>query len=944
MKPTNRIRRWLGAAVVLATAAVASSALAVRAPDGDHLTAHPTAQLADGTPLLEMSFQSEAAVPRALAGDFRAFQSDVGSWRALWNVTRGTPAVLFGRGVDVPNAVADGAVAEAFARDYLERHIELLAPGASVDDFALGGNELIEKGRARWVGFEQTHNGMPLVGEPGIGFYFKADRMAQISSSVFPFVAADLPVSRLVPANAVGQAAAFMVSRFDDPQRGASEAQGPFVLPIVTGATMFQPADIEYRTVYRVNVSHEYPTMHWDVYLDANTNEVVASRQTTLFATAAWRLERRRPNGGELQNVVASQTNTSAGTTDSAGNVNANGSVTLETDGPLVRMNNEAGQAIISATATGGDPLVADVTQSNTNTLAVYTTFAYTNFVKEFSRRLNPGLTWLDTKFTANVNINDTCNAFYNGSSINFFQRGGQCDNTGVLADVVMHEFGHGLHDVSRLPGVVFDGPISEAHGDYLAVTIAGRPNLGEGFFINNPSAGLRELDPPVDKVYPDDVCPQSAGPHCTGEILGGTMWDLRKLFVSRYGEAEGPAILDQLWYEALRRSNDMTEMYINLITADDDDGNPQNGSPNGCLIDLAFGDHGLAPDNGGVGSSPSVATPLVEGRNVFVGVTNPPSDAECIVSEATGATIEWNLRGDTATEVIEMTATDGGYTADLPDVAPGSVIEFQVKVELTGGTESVYPTNPADPKYVAYVGFLEEIACFDMSADPGWTLNGFEYGQPTGTPGNGGYTGANVVATNLAGNYTPDLAASASFTVGGLAGRENVRLQYRRFLNVEDSAFDSATIRANGTTVFENPSRGLPGDNNGDNNLHFRDAEWRFADIELSSILAGGDEVTVEFGLTSDAGLQFAGWAVDDVCVLANFEGPVCGDGVVEDGESCDDGNQTDGDGCSATCEDENGGGGCGCRTTDDDAPLGGLIVGLGVLVLVGRRRRQRG
>src|SRR5699024_11837435 len=34
----------------------------------------------------------------------------------------------------------------------------------------------------------------------------------------------------------------------------------------------------------------------------------------------------------------------------------------------------------------------------------------------------------------------------------------------------------------------------------------------------------------------------------------------------------------------------------------------------------------------------------------------------------------------------------------------------------------------------------------------------------------------------------------------------------------------------------------------------------------------------------------------------------PVCGNGIVEDGEACDDGNTTSGDGCSSSCELEDG------------------------------------
>ncbi len=100
----------------------------------------------------------------------------------------------------------------------------------------------------------------------------------------------------------------------------------------------------------------------------------------------------------------------------------------------------------------------------------------------------------------------------------------------------------------------------------------------------------------------------------------------------------------------------------------------------------------------------------------------------------------------------------------------------------------------------------------------------------------------------------------------------------------------------------------------------------------------------------------------------------PVCGNGVLETGESCDDGNTTGGDGCSATCADEttdggvtpdldasvvhdggvppgtdaggsSGGGGddggCGCGASGGLA--NGGIVALSLLVLLVRSRRRR-
>ena len=48
-----------------------------------------------------------------------------------------------------------------------------------------------------------------------------------------------------------------------------------------------------------------------------------------------------------------------------------------------------------------------------------------------------------------NVNLNQTCNAFYSttNGSINFYRSGGGCRNTGEIAAVFDHEWGHGLDD-----------------------------------------------------------------------------------------------------------------------------------------------------------------------------------------------------------------------------------------------------------------------------------------------------------------------------------------------------------------------------------------------------------------------------------------------------------------------------------------------------------------
>ena len=75
-----------------------------------------------------------------------------------------------------------------------------------------------------------------------------------------------------------------------------------------------------------------------------------------------------------------------------------------------------------------------------------------------------PGLTWLDRPILAKVNHQRTCNAFWNGATLNFFTTavggpgGYDCANTGEIAAVFLHEFGHGF-DQNTNGNTVARGP-----------------------------------------------------------------------------------------------------------------------------------------------------------------------------------------------------------------------------------------------------------------------------------------------------------------------------------------------------------------------------------------------------------------------------------------------------------------------------------------------------
>ena len=230
---------------------------------------------------------------------------------------------------------------------------------------------------------------------------------------------------------------------------------------------------------------------------------------------------------------------------------------------------------------------------------------------------------------------------------------------------------------------------------------------------------------------------------------------------------------------------------------------------------------------------------------------------------------------------------------------------------------------------------------------------------------------GNDLGADNFNGRYQDDKVNYALSPQIDVTGYDNVRLQYQRWLSVEDAQFDQSNIYANDVKLWTN----LDSDNGNDSTTHHTDFEWRFHDLDLTAQVVDG-KVQVKYEISSDPGLNFGGWTLDNVCIVAfvpsvcgdgvvsgleecddgdgNDDGgadscrtscllPMCGDGVADGGEQCDDGNDIDDDNCSNACIGEGDEvGGC-CSTGKGD---GGGMSALFALTLFGlavMRRRRR-
>ncbi|MCA9688218.1 MAG: DUF4215 domain-containing protein [Myxococcales bacterium] len=420
--------------------------------------------------------------------------------------------------------------------------------------------------------------------------------------------------------------------------------------------------------------------------------------------------------------------------------------------------------------------------------------------------------------------------------------------------------------------------------------------------------------------------------------------------------------------------------MYVEALAANDDDGDLGNGTPDVCEINAAFGAHGLRAISATVADvSVGLSSDLGHPVRVYPEGLYPQCG-----DTLGGGTLEWQLRDEFGPGgSVPLVDTGGVLEGIIPRQADGAVVQYRVSLNIGGSTQEL-PTNLADPWYEFYVGPVTPIYCTGFETDPrleGWTTAGgeddWEWGVPSTVGGDdpqGAFTGASVFGNDLGGfgdgRYAPYASNFAQTPVIDGRGYQKVRLQYRRWLGVEDGVFDSAQVIVNGVSVWRNAVGGYY-----DGSIHHLDGDWRFHDIDLTPYASPAGTVQIAFRIDSDGGLEFGGWTLDELCVVGVGGAPpaaACGDGKVDAGEACDDGNTIPGDGCSAACQfepvtppttgtdtdtdtdtdtgdtedtdpEEDGdlvGRGCGCdQRRDPGLPMSVLTV----MLILGLRRRSR-
>lgn len=201
-------------------------------------------------------------------------------------------------------------------------------------------------------------------------------------------------------------------------------------------------------------------------------------------------------NGNDADSVVSAADGSYAFPTGSGA-----AQLTAGPRGPHSVVENVAGNEIeVTASGSPGTPIPLALAAAGDDELAQTSAFAAINQIRALVDPFLPAgaLAELPTR----VNINSSCNAFWNGRSVNFFRAGDGCVNT-AYSDVAMHEYGHA---VDAAIGGIVDGGYSEGFGDALDIIgtrqfCVGRDFFGAGTCLRD-SRELLTWPSPSDEVH----------------------------------------------------------------------------------------------------------------------------------------------------------------------------------------------------------------------------------------------------------------------------------------------------------------------------------------------------------------------------------------------------------------------------------------------------------
>lgn len=485
----------------------------------------------------------------------------------------------------------------------------------------------------------------------------------------------------------------------------------------------------------------------------------------------------------------------------------------------------------------------------------------HTSMIHSRVIEINPSYPQVNRAFTANVNLTSTCNAFYNGSSINFYRRGGGCWNT-AYSTVVHHEYGHKLVGDAGTS----QGAYGEGMGDVMGIVMTENPITGEDFFEN----GNDIRDARAGRTYP---CTGEI--HFCGQVLSGcayfTQEALRLTEPSEYRNILADLAINSILF---RPSGISPAITIDWLTLDDNDNNLGNGTPHYNEINEGFSRHNM----------PAPPLALLQfnypnGRPERIdpnGGTTFRVEVSALNGQPQSGTGRLHYNTGSGWVDIAMNEVQSNiYDATFPAIECGRQVAYYVSARTTQNTLVTDPGNAPTSSFSALSAFGVTIFFDDnFETDRGWTVqneNLTDGAWERGIPAGGGaredpptdYDGSGrcYLTANRSGNSDVDGGPTRliSPTIDMSAGDGIVR--YARWFRSVNGVTDRFTVQIsndNGntwTTVEDIPNQA---------------AQWTSREFRVSDFVTPTSTMRLRFNAVDNPNDSVVEAGIDAVQVFA--------------------------------------------------------------------------
>ncbi len=665
-------------------------------------------------------------VQRALtnAPGWRAFTSRHRGWNASWNETTKTPHRAFGPSIPLAGFANDPASADAAVRRFIASNSGLF--GGS--DVRLERVSASQHGGVWYVRYRQTIAGVPVersdwefrLGTDGRLMLFGADAHAApagagafqaIPASVATASArAGLPADAIVDPAATGQRLCYLpIARKD----------GGEDLRLVWGTRLITP---------RTHSSEK-------VWVDARTGDVLSREDETEHAitgTVKAQVHATLPSDPLLLLPVRHATVQTVGNSMTTTIFSDSGGAYSITppSAPVTLSTSFSGRYCAVTRLDGSDASFSKNNVSNPSSQPiVWSTssqqdaerdaYYHVNLAHDWVKGLDP--TYVANDFVMPIYVNDAgadCDASYSSgdNSITFYLSGSGCPNTATMPDIVWHEYGHSVNynlyfSQGATSGIVNDA-LDDGLGDAFAALMGDDPLVGNGFF----GAGTYLRTVATTARWPEDASPSA---HTTGQIIAGALWDLKL--------ATTTTIASKLMHKAKYGVPDdtnagiaMSEYFLEVLIADDDDADLSNGTPHSTAIINAFNAHGI-----GTGFFINAVHTAIDdpGSDGPFPVTMTITYGGPIGGFASGKLYYSANRLPWIAAPLQSTGNPDEYAAEIPVVSYGVASYYIVLTDSYGGQITLPPGAPSVRTYQFIAGAATSLLFSDMEVSSPWTV-----------------------------------------------------------------------------------------------------------------------------------------------------------------------------------------------------------------------------